>query len=202
MPDANGSGALSWAVEDDGSGVAPNANTLADSLTITVNPINDGPTANPVFVVAKAGENTPVILTGSDIETPTSLTFAIVNGPARGTLAGFNPATGTVTYTPDADQAARTASPTPSPGAGGATSAPATVSIVLGAEADLAVAVDDHPRHPAGCVRGNADLHDHGDQHRSQRSIGSGPGRDSCRRPSTLHRSGWMAWPGRRSTGP
>ena len=36
-------GPSSWTVEDSGGGSAPNANTLADSLTITVNPINHAP---------------------------------------------------------------------------------------------------------------------------------------------------------------
>ena len=124
VPNANGSGALTWTVEDSGSGAAPNFNTLADSLTITVNPINDPPTANPVFVSAKAGKSTLVTLTGSDLETPSSsLTFAIVNGPARGTLTGFNPAIGTVTYTPGADQSGTDSFTYTATDAGSATSA-------------------------------------------------------------------------------
>ncbi|MCY2987988.1 MAG: GEVED domain-containing protein, partial [Planctomycetota bacterium] len=41
--DANGSGSLTWTVTDDASGLAPDVNTLTESLTITVNAVNDGP---------------------------------------------------------------------------------------------------------------------------------------------------------------
>jgi len=75
------------------------------TATITVNPVNDPPTADAQNL--STAEDTPlaITLTGSDgdPEAVQTLTFAIATGPSHGTLSGFNPATGAVTYTPHAD---------------------------------------------------------------------------------------------------
>ena len=61
--------------------------------------INAPPTANSQSVSTTKNTAVNIILTGSDPDGST-LTFAIVNNPTHGTLSGFNPTTGAVTYTP------------------------------------------------------------------------------------------------------
>jgi VCBS repeat-containing protein len=69
------------------------------TVTVTITPVNDAPMATAQSVTT--AQNTPVALTlaGSDVDGDT-LTFAIVTGPANGTLSGTPPA---VTYTPKAN---------------------------------------------------------------------------------------------------
>jgi hypothetical protein len=67
------------------------------TISITVNPVNDPPLANPQNL--STPQNTPlaITLTGSDVDGD-SLTFAITSGPNYGSLSGTPPA---VTYTPN-----------------------------------------------------------------------------------------------------
>ena len=69
------------------------------TVSITVNPVNDAPTADSQS--ASTDEDAPLdlTLTGSDVEGST-LTFAIVSDPAHGTLSGTAP---NLIYTPAAD---------------------------------------------------------------------------------------------------
>ncbi len=92
-PDANfdGSDSFSYVVNDGrgGSGTA--------TVTITVDPVNDAPVAADGSASADMGAATRIPLTASDVDDDT-LTYAVVAGPAHGTLSG----TGSIrAYTPD-----------------------------------------------------------------------------------------------------
>jgi MYXO-CTERM domain-containing protein len=109
--------------------------SAAATVSITVTAVNDAPVASAQSVAAT--EDTPVAVTlaGSDPETE-ALAFAVVEGPAHGTLSGTAPA---LTYTPAADFAGADAF-TFEVNDGTVDSAAATVSITVAAVNDLAVA--------------------------------------------------------------
>ena len=69
------------------------------TVTVTINPVNDAPTADNQSV--STNSNTPVsaTLTGSDLETA-DLVFEVTNGPTHGSLSGTG---ANLTYTPAAD---------------------------------------------------------------------------------------------------
>ncbi len=97
--DFNGADQFTFMV-DDGNGGTDTA-----VVDITVNPIQDSPTANPQMQTIN--EDTPVmlLLTGSDVDGDT-LTFTIVpmSGPSNGMLGAITPvdaSSATVTYTPN-----------------------------------------------------------------------------------------------------
>jgi hypothetical protein len=94
-PDAdfNGTDSFTFTVDD---GTTTSAEATVD---ITINAVNDAPTADAQSVTT--GEDTPldITLTGSDPEDD-ALTFTIESDPANGTLSGTAP---DLTYTPDAD---------------------------------------------------------------------------------------------------
>ena len=102
-PNAGFYGADSFTFTDD-NGI----NTSAPA-TVMLNVSIGTPTANPQNV--STSQNTPVniTLTGSDDDSPAlGLTYAIVggDGPLNGTITNFNPATGTLTYTPNLNSTA------------------------------------------------------------------------------------------------
>lgn len=94
-PDANFNGVDSFKYRaHDGT-----ASSGAVNVEITVLPINQSPTANPLSFAT--GQDTPVdlVLTGSDLETAVGdLGFGIVSQPTSGVLSGSAP---DLTYTPD-----------------------------------------------------------------------------------------------------
>ena len=69
------------------------------TVTITIAPVNDAPVATPRTASTQEDTPVPVALAGTDVEGNT-LSFAIVAGPANGTLSGSPP---NVTYTPKAN---------------------------------------------------------------------------------------------------
>jgi VCBS repeat-containing protein len=69
------------------------------TVTITVTPVNDAPVANNQNIVTPEDTATNLVLTGSDVDSPT-LSFAVLAGPTNGTLSLLNTNTGAVTYTP------------------------------------------------------------------------------------------------------
>src|SRR5207237_10411132 len=69
------------------------------TVSITVTPVNDAPTANAQNVTTAEDNAANISLTGSDVDGD-ALTFAIVAGPVHGTLTG---AGANRTYTPDAN---------------------------------------------------------------------------------------------------
>ena len=74
-------------------------------VNIQVAPVNDAPMANAQSVGTAEDTALAIALTGSggDPEVAQTLTFGIVSGPSHGSLSGFNPGTGAVTYTPAPD---------------------------------------------------------------------------------------------------
>jgi hypothetical protein len=128
-PDYHGPDGFTYRASDGEATSAP------ATVSITVTPVNDAPVAAAQGVTT--AEDTPVGITlgGSDADGD-ALAFAVVTGPAHGTLTGTPPA---LTYTPAAnyhgpDGFTFTASD------GGATSAPATVSITVTPVNDAPVA--------------------------------------------------------------
>ncbi|MEM9531449.1 MAG: Ig-like domain-containing protein, partial [Pseudomonadota bacterium] len=80
-PDFNGTDSFDFRAAD-GTTVSGNA-----TFTITVNPVNDAPTALPQTLNAIAGEALNVTLAGQDIDS-TTLSFTVTQGPTNGTLSG------------------------------------------------------------------------------------------------------------------
>jgi MBG domain-containing protein/Big-like domain-containing protein/Kelch motif protein/galactose oxidase-like protein len=69
------------------------------TVSITVYPVNDAPTANAQSVTTDDFTPLAIALTGTDIETdPANLTFTIVDAPLHGSLSGIPP---NVTYAPN-----------------------------------------------------------------------------------------------------
>ena len=96
----NGSDAFTYEVCDDGSPAPSECSTA--TVSITVDPVNDDPVADPQTVTGVAsGTPVTITLTGSDVDGD-ALTFSIVNGPFRGTLTSpvsTGPTSATVEYT-------------------------------------------------------------------------------------------------------
>jgi hypothetical protein len=91
-PNFHGAGSFTYTVSDGNGG------TDTGDVTVTVNPVNDRPTANSQSV--STGGNTPVsiTLTGSDLETSSSnLMVTVTSGPSHGILLGIAP---NLIYTP------------------------------------------------------------------------------------------------------
>lgn len=95
LPAANVTGSDSFTFKvNDGVLESPPA-----TVTITIAPVNDAPVATPRTAATKEDTPVAVLLAGTDVEGNT-LSFAIVAGPANGTLSGSPP---NVTYTPKAN---------------------------------------------------------------------------------------------------
>ena len=69
------------------------------TVTVTINPVNDAPTADSQSVSTNSNTAVSVTLTGSDLETA-DLVFEVTAGPAHGALSGMG---ANLTYTPAAD---------------------------------------------------------------------------------------------------
>jgi hypothetical protein len=108
------------------------------TISITVNPVNDPPTADDQSVSTPEDTALPIILTGDDVDGDT-ITFAIATGPAHGALTGTPP---NVTYTPNADYNGPDGF-TFTTNDGPLTSVAATVSITVTPVNDPPLAVDD-----------------------------------------------------------
>ncbi len=67
------------------------------TISITITPVNDAPTADTQSVTTAEDVSRPITLTGSDTE-GSALTYAVVTPPAHGSLTGTAP---TLNYTPD-----------------------------------------------------------------------------------------------------
>jgi len=71
-------------------------------MTIAVYGVDDPPTAEPQALVTPEEVPVRILLTGRDVDGD-SLTYGIVSGPSHATISGFDPLTGELLYTPDAD---------------------------------------------------------------------------------------------------
>jgi len=69
------------------------------TVSITVNPVNDAPIANPQSVSTNEDTARAITLSGSDVD-GNPLTYSVVVGPGHGSLSGTAP---NVTYTPSAN---------------------------------------------------------------------------------------------------
>lgn len=104
------------------------------TVSITVNPVNDVPTADSQSVSTNANTPVSITLSGSDLETAAAnLVFEVSASPTHGTLSGTG---ASLTYTPNAnfsgpDSFKFTVRDTGDDLAAPATSAEATVSIVI-----------------------------------------------------------------------
>lgn len=110
----NGTGALSYTPDFDtvqhpapqktfsGVQISCSDSSLTDTknFKITVNDVNRAPEAFPQSITTS--EDTPIGITlaGSDPDGD-PITFSLMSSPSHGTLSGFNPNTGAVTYTPN-----------------------------------------------------------------------------------------------------
>lgn len=91
-PTANYSGPDSFTFKvNDGS-----VDSAPATVSITVNPVNDGPVANPQSLTTAYNTPVAVTLAGSDADGD-ALTFSVVSSPANGTLSGVLP---NLVYTP------------------------------------------------------------------------------------------------------
>ena len=87
----NGSDSFTF-VANDGS-----QDSATATVSLTVNPVNDPPSASSITTSTDEDTATVITLLGSDIDGD-PLTYSTATGPSNGTLAGSGP---DVTYTPD-----------------------------------------------------------------------------------------------------
>ncbi len=94
-PDSNyfGADSFTYQVFDGSNGSAP------ATVAITVNPINDAPTANSMSWNTDEDTASSLVLTATDIEGD-PLTYSLLSSPIHGNLSGTIP---NFTYTPDPD---------------------------------------------------------------------------------------------------
>ena len=107
-PEANYSGPDSFTftvTDDDAAGDPASLVSAPATVSIDVSAVNAPPVADPQSVTT--AEDTPIAISlageDGDPEVVQALRFAIAQGPSHGTLTGFDPATGQVTYRPGPD---------------------------------------------------------------------------------------------------
>jgi len=118
----NGSDSFTYKVNDGFS------DSNIATVNITIDPVNDPPTATAQSVSTNKNTAKTIILAGSDIE-GSALTFMVVSNPTNGTLSGSVP---NLTYTPATNYTGAD-SFTFKANDGSIDSAPATVSITVNA---------------------------------------------------------------------
>jgi len=103
-PDANFNGAASFEYQvcDNGNtNGSPDPQCTTGIVNVTVNPINDAPTANSQSATTNSNTPVAITLTGNDLETATAdLVFEVTVSPAHGSLSGTG---SNLTYTPNAN---------------------------------------------------------------------------------------------------
>jgi Tfp pilus tip-associated adhesin PilY1 len=137
----NGPDSFTFTVSDGASTTAP------ATVGVTVQPVNDQPSATAQSLTTDEDAPVGITLTGSDTDGDT-LTFTVAAGPAHGTLSGTPPA---LTYTPAADYNGNDSFTFTADDAD-QSSLPAAVSITIAPVNDAPVVVA-----PIGQVRGRED---------------------------------------------
>ena len=79
--------------------VTDNLGVVSLAGTITLHVISPLPLANPTSANVVQGTSVTMTLTGTHVSGSGGFTFALGSNPNYGTLSGFNPSTGVVTYT-------------------------------------------------------------------------------------------------------
>ncbi|HKG58779.1 MAG TPA: DNA/RNA non-specific endonuclease, partial [Pyrinomonadaceae bacterium] len=101
-PDANFNGAASFEYQvcDNGNtNGSPDPQCSTGVVHVTVNPVNDAPTANSQSVTTNSNTPVAITLTGNDLETATAdLAFEVTVSPSHGSLSGSD---ANLTYTPN-----------------------------------------------------------------------------------------------------
>jgi hypothetical protein len=136
----NGVDSFGYVVSDGHGGQA------SGSVSITVNAVNDPPTAYSQSVATTSNTAVGITLTGNDVETPASLTFNVTAGPSHGTLTGTG---ANRTYSPAPNYAGPdsfkfTVTDAGDGTAGPETSAEATVSITVGDTVPPVITLNGH----------------------------------------------------------
>jgi hypothetical protein len=98
-PNYNGPASFDYQVCDSGTtNGSLDAKCATATVNITVNPVNDGPTANSQSVNTNWNTPAAITLTGSDVETTSAnLIYTVTMGPSHGSLSGTG---ANRTYTP------------------------------------------------------------------------------------------------------
>ena len=117
-----------------------NGTSRPDTVSITINPVNDAPTANASSEMAVEDTTFSGTLAGTDIDGD-ALTFAVTMQPANGTVMITDATTGAYTYTPNADYNG-TDSFSFTVNDGTTDSAPATVTLTVTPANDAPIAND------------------------------------------------------------
>ncbi len=102
----NGPDSFAFRVTDDDKAEPPSTCRASPAtVSMTVTPVNRPPIATPQTVAVTQNSSQAIVLTGddNDPEVAQVLTYTLVAQPTHGTLSGFDPATGAVTYTPATD---------------------------------------------------------------------------------------------------
>jgi VCBS repeat-containing protein len=94
----HGSDYFTYRVCDNGS-PEPKCSVETATVNVTINPVNDDPTANAQSITTDEDTSKAITLTGDDVDGDT-LTFSIVSGPSKGQLSGTG---ASLTYTPQAN---------------------------------------------------------------------------------------------------
>jgi hypothetical protein len=126
---ANGSDSFTFTVSD-GS-----LDSNVATISVTINAVNDAPTANPQSVSTNEDTASAITLTGNDVDGDALVTFTVISGPANGTLSGTG---ANRTYTPNANYHGSD-SFTFKVNDGTVDSAPATVSLTVASVNDVPV---------------------------------------------------------------
>ncbi len=98
----NGAANFEYQVCDNGNtNGSPDSQCATGVVNVTVNPVNDTPTANSQSVSTNSNTPVAITLTGNDLETAAAnLVFEVTVSPAHGSLSGTG---ANLTYTPNTD---------------------------------------------------------------------------------------------------
>jgi hypothetical protein len=138
----NGSDSFTFKVTDTGEGASAALTSTEATVSLTVNAVNDAPTADAKSATTDEDTSNAITLSGSDVETnAANLQYAITSAPSHGTLTGTAP---NLTYVPalnynGPDSFQYTVTDTGDGASPALTSAPALVSIVVNAVNDAPV---------------------------------------------------------------